>query len=45
MGTSETFHFERADVEMNPEAISAEILKILKKTFFENILILILLVL
>lgn len=31
MGTSETFHFERADVEMNPEAISAEILKNLKE--------------
>ncbi|MBP7804672.1 MAG: Hsp70 family protein [Candidatus Pacebacteria bacterium] len=31
MGTSETFHFERADIEMNPEAISAEILKNLKE--------------
>jgi len=31
MGTSEKFHFERADVEMNPEEISAEILKSLKE--------------
>lgn len=31
MGTSETFYFERADVEMGPEEISAEILKSLKE--------------
>lgn len=31
MGTSETFYFERADLEMNPEEISAEILKNLKE--------------
>jgi len=31
MGTSETFHFDRPDVEMNPEEISAEILKNLKE--------------
>ncbi len=31
MGTKETFYFERADVEMNPEEISAEILKALKE--------------
>jgi len=31
MGTSETFYFERAGVEMNPEEISAEILKNLKE--------------
>jgi len=31
MGTSETFHFERAGVEMGPEEISAEILKSLKE--------------
>lgn len=31
MGTSEKFHFERADIEMGPEEISAEILKSLKE--------------
>lgn len=31
MGTSEKFHFERGDVEMGPEEISAEILKSLKE--------------
>jgi molecular chaperone DnaK len=31
MGTSETFHFERANVNMGPEEISAEILKSLKE--------------
>jgi len=31
MGTSEKFHFERANVEMGPEEISAEILKSLKE--------------
>ncbi len=31
MGTSETFYFERADTTMNPEEISAEILKSLKE--------------
>lgn len=31
MGTSETTHFERADLEMTPEEISAEILKSLKE--------------
>jgi molecular chaperone DnaK len=31
MGTSETFYFERGDVEMGPEEISAEILKGLKE--------------
>jgi len=31
MGTSDTFHFERADVKMGPEEISAEILKSLKE--------------
>ena len=31
MGTSEKFHFERADAEMGPEEISAEILKSLKE--------------
>lgn len=31
MGTSGKFHFERADVEMGPEEISAEILKSLKE--------------
>lgn len=31
MGTSEAFYFERADVKMGPEEISAEILKSLKE--------------
>lgn len=31
MGTSESFYFERADVKMGPEEISAEILKNLKE--------------
>lgn len=31
MGTSETFHFERPDLKMNAEEISAEILKSLKE--------------
>jgi molecular chaperone DnaK len=31
MGTKETFYFERAGLEMNPEEISAEILKNLKE--------------
>lgn len=31
MGTSETFYFERAGIKMNPEEISAEILKNLKE--------------
>jgi len=31
MGTSEKFHFERANLEMGPEEISAEILKSLKE--------------
>jgi molecular chaperone DnaK len=31
MGTSETTHFERTDLEMSPEEISAEILKSLKE--------------
>lgn len=31
MGTSEIFHFERVDVDMNAEEISAEILKSLKE--------------
>lgn len=31
MGTKETFYFERADTKMNPEEISAEILKALKE--------------
>ncbi|MBM3281560.1 MAG: hypothetical protein FJY91_02345 [Candidatus Harrisonbacteria bacterium] len=31
MGTSEKFHFERANVDMGPEEISAEILKSLKE--------------
>jgi len=31
MGTSETFYFERVGLEMNPEEISAEILKNLKE--------------
>lgn len=31
MGTSETIYFQRADVEMSPEEISAEILKSLKE--------------
>lgn len=31
MGTPETFHFERPDLEMNAEEISAEILKSLKE--------------
>lgn len=31
MGTSEKFHFERGDIDMGPEEISAEILKSLKE--------------
>src|SRR3989338_1610543 len=31
MGTSETTHFERTDLEMSPEEISAEIIKSLKE--------------
>ena len=31
MGTSDTFHFERVDIKMSPEEISAEILKSLKE--------------
>ncbi|MDO8512426.1 MAG: Hsp70 family protein [bacterium] len=36
MGTSEKFHFERADVEMGPEEISAEILKSLKEDILKK---------
>jgi len=31
MGTSEKFHFDRADIEMGPEEISAEIIKSMKE--------------
>lgn len=36
MGTSETFFFERADVKMGPEEISAEILKSLKEDILKK---------
>ena len=36
MGTLEAFHFERADVKMGPEEISAEILKSLKEDILKK---------